>query len=102
VPPELQLLEQKMQQLKIRTARFSSRLVLGISDSGTTLELAAAGEIEHSPSESQVITNTVIHKHSSPELREVTVRRRIGDTRYAYNLISSREDGESVGGPRPG
>jgi hypothetical protein len=93
IPPELQLLEQKIQQLKIRTARFSSRLALGISGSDSTLELTATGEIEHSPSESQVTTNTVIHKRSGPGAHEVTVRRQIGDTRYTYNLMSSRRDG---------
>jgi hypothetical protein len=92
-PPELQLLEQKIQQLKIRTARFSSRLAIGTSDSDSTLELTVTGEIEHSPSESQITTNTVIHKRSGPGAHEVTMRRQIGDTRYTYNLMSSRGDG---------
>jgi hypothetical protein len=90
-PPALALLEQKMAQLQISTIRVSARLVLGTPES--TIELAATGEGERSPSETKAITKGVVHEHSGSELREVTEKREIGNTRYTYEPASTHGDG---------
>ncbi len=90
-PTELQLLEQKMQRLQIRTARFTVRLVLGTPES--TIEFSFTGEDERSPSETKVITKGVVHKHSGSELHEATEKREIGNTHYTYEPASTHGDG---------
>jgi hypothetical protein len=90
-PPALQLLEQKMQHLHVSTIRFAVRLVLGAPES--TIEFAATGEGERSPSETKVITKGVVHKHSGSELHEVTEKREIGNTHYTYEPASTHGDG---------